>query len=69
MSIIELYKTNINPNPDGAELHRLFSSFDLGLYINYPDCEPFKELHNEIKLNRLKKENMCKEWIIKNKKL
>lgn len=69
MSIIELYKLNINPNPDGAELHNLFTSFDLGIFVNYPDCDPFKELHYELKMSRIRKENMCKEWIIKNKKL
>ena len=69
MGIIELYKLNINPNPDGAEIHNLFTRFDLGIFVNYPDCEPFKELHLEIKMSRLRKENMCKEWIIENRKI
>lgn len=68
MSILELYKLNINPNPDAAEINKLFQTFDLGIYVNYPDCEPFKELHKEIKLSRLRKENMCREWIIMNKR-
>jgi hypothetical protein len=69
MNITDLYKININPNPDGAEIHNLFMKFDLGLWVNYPDCEPFKELHLENKLARLRRENLCREWIIKNRKL
>lgn len=68
-NIIELYKKNINHNPDSLEIHNLFSSFDLGIFVNYPDCEPFSKLHWENKRYRLEKENMCKEWIIKNKKI
>ena len=69
MSILDLYKLHINSNPDGAEIHGLFMQFDLGIFVNYPDCEPFKEQHKEIALHRLRKENLCKEWIIKNSKL
>lgn len=69
MGILDLYKLHISSNPDGAEIHNLFMRFDLGIFVNYPDCPPFSEMHWKIKRNRLIKENMCKEWIILNSKL
>ncbi len=66
MSIIELYELHINSSPNGAEIHHLFTSFEIGsIVISNPD----PEMDKVEKIHRASCENACKEWILKNSKL
>ena len=69
-SILELYKKHINSNPDGAEIHNLFSNFDLSTpFVHHPNCPPWEKIYQEEVRHRETKINLCKEWIIKNSKI
>lgn len=65
MSIEELYKLHINPNALVTEIILFLSSYDLCIYIKHPDpvCEKINQAY------RLRRENLAKEWILKNSKL
>jgi hypothetical protein len=55
--ILDLYKIHINENPDGAEIHRFFTMFDLGgMIITNPNpvIDQLQEIQRQENINHAK---------------
>jgi hypothetical protein len=67
MSIFELYKTHINPDVNGIEIHDFFKRFNLeSLIISNPLDE---KAQKEADRRHQEKRNIAIEWILRNSKL
>ena len=67
MNIIELYKTHINENADGAEINKLFCLFGIEGIVIFNSLN--EEDNKDILKNMQNRRNLCIQWILKNSKL
>jgi hypothetical protein len=61
MSVIELYKEHINPNPSGSEIYQLLRQFDLNGILIF---NPLDSRYNSLELRKRQENiNRCKQYI------
>jgi hypothetical protein len=66
MSIITLYKNNVNQNASGVEIHKFLSLFNLNsILIEHPLDDNY---NNKLMMERERNIQRCKEWIVDFKK-
>ncbi len=65
MSLIDLYKKHINPNPDGVELFEFFDKFDTGIIVKHPNPDVWKYQQEQ----EQRKRDRAEKWIFKNSTL